>query len=252
MTVRFGLGSRVGLAVRCGCPLTIPEPDTILGAAIMQWVRSDSGLTYDGGNRISAWNDKSAAAVHYTQGTAGDKPLYVATGGPNSLPYVSLDSSTRHLDSTLVTPNPSTTPTTVWLIFRQVTWAALQRIVSDASVNKRLLYQRPATPTCRLYDGTEAGDNSGATVGSWVRGIAVFNSGATSRLKLGTSDVTGFNDGATAAGTGRTIGNTRADGQASAVCDFCEVIYIQGTISAGQETALDTYAAARYGGSLVI
>lgn len=52
---------------------------TDLGASLALWLRSDLGITLNGGN-VSAWADQSSNARHFTQGTAGAQPTY-DTGG---------------------------------------------------------------------------------------------------------------------------------------------------------------------------
>lgn len=43
------------------------------------WLRADQGVTYDGSNLVSAWNDQSGNGINAFQNTTTYKPLYVAS-----------------------------------------------------------------------------------------------------------------------------------------------------------------------------
>lgn len=213
---------------------------------VRQYVRADPAyVTRDGSNRVSQWNDISGAAKHYTQGTAGNKPLYSATGGPNSTPIVSLDDVARYMSSTLTTNTPSTTQHAIWFVARQVSWANGRRIISDTTNLKRLTYQEGVTPQVDLYDGASVGNNAGGTVGSFARFYAHWAMGS-SRLWIGASDSGAtLNPSAQAADVGRLIGNNAGS---SAVVDFCEVLYVEPSLSAQELSDLATiYIPSRYG-----
>lgn len=213
-------------------------------SAVLQYIRADSAyVTRDGSGRVSQWNDIKAG-LHYTQGTGANQPLYNATGGPNSRGIVSLDTVARYMSSSLALPIPSTTPTTMWFIARQVTWTNGRRILSDTTNLKRLVYQEAASPQIDIYDGGSVGNNAGGTVGSFARFHVFWNMGA-SRLHIGASNVTGLNPSAQAADVGRVLGNNAGS---SAVVDFCEVLHMNRALTAGEESNLDTvYTPTYYG-----
>lgn len=75
-----------------------PRPFSPLDLAPALWLRSDLGITLNAGN-VSAWADQSGNARHYNQVTAGAQPIYTASGGANSTPYLELG-GTRYLDAT--------------------------------------------------------------------------------------------------------------------------------------------------------
>lgn len=51
-------------------PLDIPNA--------LLWLRADRGITKDGSNFVSQWNDQTPNGFNCTQATAGNKPLWVA------------------------------------------------------------------------------------------------------------------------------------------------------------------------------
>lgn len=71
------------------------DPATSPVTGMTLWLRGDV-LTESGG-AVSQWTDQSGNANHYKQPTAGNKPTYAATGGPNSLPIVDFDGSNDKL-----------------------------------------------------------------------------------------------------------------------------------------------------------
>ncbi len=214
-------------------------------AKVRQYVRADaSGVTLVG-SRVDTWSDISGAGKHYTQGTDANRLLWNATGGPNSTGIVSIDGVARFMSSALTTNVPSTTQHAIWFIARQVTWTGGRRIISDTTNLKRLTYQEGSTPQVDLYDGASVGNNAGGTIGSFARWYAHWAMGA-SRLWIGASDSGAtLNPSAQAADVGRLLGNNTG---ASAIVDFCEVLYVEPSLSAQELSDLATiYIPARYG-----
>jgi hypothetical protein len=77
ITVGAGLtlsgGSLVASAV--GGSASTSPPTTNL----VRWFKADAGVTKDGSDRVSQWNDQSSAASNATQATSGNQPLWVAS-----------------------------------------------------------------------------------------------------------------------------------------------------------------------------
>lgn len=67
-----------GHAVNSWSPLSI---------APALWLRADMGVTLNAGN-VAAWADQSGNGRHFVQATAGEQPLYSASGGTNGRAYV--------------------------------------------------------------------------------------------------------------------------------------------------------------------
>lgn len=68
--------------------------DTIAGDSQPQpvlWLDAGEGVTFDGGNNISQWDDQSGNGFHAVQ--SGSQPQYIANGGAgfNNLPVVDCD-----------------------------------------------------------------------------------------------------------------------------------------------------------------
>lgn len=247
----MGLGGGIGIsiAIHNGGAIGATALGAVAASKVLQYVRADKGITLNA-TRVSAWADLSAAALHYTQGTAGNQPLYSAAGGLNGTAYVQNDSTARFMASTLALPQSSVTPTCIWMIARQDTWSINTRLLADSTNAKRLVYQSTATPQVGLFNASASGTNSAGVLLSWARIIALFTGVAASdRLKIGATDATGLTAGNATADTARHIGGT---GVNSSVVSYAEILYLNAALSAAEEAALDAYAVSRYGGSLLV
>ena len=67
-----------------------------------------SSITQNGSNQVSQWSDLSGNNHHFGQATTAVKPIYNATGGPNSRPaLVFTEASSQYLYSLANLPNTS-------------------------------------------------------------------------------------------------------------------------------------------------
>lgn len=91
-----------------GATVTIPggsasptSPDALTG--LYRWFKSDTGVTMDGSNRVSQWNDQSGnVGGDATQATTGNMPVYTAAvlDGYPSLRFTSASSQRLNLSLT--------------------------------------------------------------------------------------------------------------------------------------------------------
>jgi hypothetical protein len=71
-------------------------PNAVFGTKLKCWYDAARGITLSGAN-VSQWNDLTATAANLTQGTAGNRPVYEATSGPNGLPRVRMQDTARFM-----------------------------------------------------------------------------------------------------------------------------------------------------------
>lgn len=98
---------------------TIPLND-----GMVFWLRADAGITKDGSDRVSQWDDQSGtgdANKNVTQGTGGNQPLWNASSANfNNLPTLSFDNTRGdHLISGnwgVAMPSPAT-----WVVVGRIT-----------------------------------------------------------------------------------------------------------------------------------
>jgi len=75
-----------------------PAAGNVPRSNLKLWLRADAGVVTDSGN-VTAWRDVSGNGHLATQGTAGNRPAFVASdSGLNDLPALSLDGSNDYLD----------------------------------------------------------------------------------------------------------------------------------------------------------
>lgn len=66
------------------------------------WLKADSGITKDGSNLVSNWNDQSGNNNHFTQTTGTAKPLFTANA-KNGLPAIVFDGTSDYMASAAFT-----------------------------------------------------------------------------------------------------------------------------------------------------
>lgn len=241
----LGLGLDAGGGVRRATPLSILGP-----ASVLQWVRSDLGITLNGSG-VSGWADQSGNGNNLSQGTAANQPTYNATGGPNGTPSLLFDGTNDSLAA--ATPNqpaPGTTVTYLWAVFRNVTWTGSDRIVAvSGNGASMLVMQSGSSPQCVSANVTLGPVNNGALLSAYARLEAYFSNSTSDFLKLAATSVTGTNTGNTdpvagttlAAGNGANFGNV----------EIVEFFVVNRLPSSTERTSLDAYCTARYGAGLV-
>lgn len=227
---------------------TVVTPLTILGSALLQWHRADQGVTIATG--VSQWNDLTANGRNSTQGTGAAQPAFDASGGPNGTPFLNFDGTDDFLQSTgFALPDPTTTPSLCFLVFRQDGWTAGDRIFGDSGGFRLVLYQNPgAAPFLRITATVDGVANNGAAIGTWVFGLAYFSDTTADYLQLkGGAKATGTSV-ASLGGINRQIG---CSGSAS-FCDFslAEYGWVNRDLTAPELAQMVAYIDARYGAGL--
>jgi hypothetical protein len=97
---------------------------------------------------------------------------------------------------------------------------------------------------------TQVNSNAAGTTASWFRVEVQFQNTTADYSKIGATAATGAAAGNGAGGGTRRIG-ANAGTTAFTEMSIAEIVYYAGVPSAGQLTALDAYATARYGAGLV-
>lgn len=67
------------------------QPNTVSGMTV--WYKADSLALSDGAS-VATWSDSGSGGIDLTQATAGNRPVYRATGGPNSKPALQFTGTT--------------------------------------------------------------------------------------------------------------------------------------------------------------
>lgn len=211
-------------------------------ANVLQSVQSDLGLTVVGGN-VTAWADQSGNGKHYSQATTTQQPK--TTVGLNGFPGVLFDGVDDYLASALNLPSPSTTPTWIGLVFRQITWLTQSYVVGDSAAQGHLIYQNNASPQLRQYDGVSGNLNGAIALNTWECTDAQYQNTTADYLRRAASIVTGASAG-NLASTGRGLGASTNNFNFSNI-EVLAAIYVSGVPSAGQLAAWRAAVVAKYG-----
>lgn len=164
------------------------------------WYQFQRGLVSSGG-AVSRWSDATANNRNLLQSTGALQPLIQTDG---SLLFDGSNDLLQTATFTLIQP------TTVYLLFKQVTFTNSDVIADGFTVNSGQFLQDSTTPNISLNAGSTSATNTGFILNTYTVGCGVF-SGANSSLKANKANVTTGSVGTTAM-AGFTLG---ADGNGS-------------------------------------
>jgi len=236
--------------VRIGPSIGIPGDAAASGGfsplqlnGVVLFVRGDLGVTLNVGN-VSDWGDQSGLGNHLTQGTAGNQPLFVASG-LNGKPTVRFDGAGDTLKAAPFTLNQ---PMTLSLVYKSIT-------VGVSAVNDHIT-DGNTLDSCGLLSDTASGSETytfAGGVGNLVSPVlanGVFAyvdgliNGASSSLRSNGVQVAAGNAGANNA-AGFALG-AGGDGTRSTNIEVAEVIIYNRVLAANELAVLDAYRKARY------
>ncbi len=167
------------------------QPSTADG--LIAWYRFNTGIT-ETGLGVSQWDDQTGLGHHLLQATDANRP---AKQGDGSILF---DGITQYLKTSSFTLNQ---PETIYILFKQITWAT-KTFIDGNAVNSGRLVQQGVTPNIQLFAGSNVGQNSNLAVGVYGAVAGVIN-GASSVLQVGNTTPTTGNAGAANMG-GLTLG----------------------------------------------
>lgn len=170
-------------------------------ASIASWYRFRRGMTNLNG-KCSQWADYSGNSRPLLQATVANQPTFDSSGG------LIFNGTAAFMVATYTLPQPIT----VYILFRQISWATNAVILDGVTADSKLT-QSASTPQITANAGSSLTASSTIPVSATQFGVAcaVFN-GATSVYQAGaggpSSTITG-NAGTNSAG-GITVGAARA------------------------------------------
>jgi hypothetical protein len=125
-----------GISARIGANLapqgTRFQATSITGCIV--WVYGDTGITLNGSN-VSAWNDQSGNAHHFTQGTAAKQPLFVSNGlnGHGTVRFAG--GMTANSNSLGTASFTLAQPMDIYMVFKTIAHVTNAVILTDTSAN---------------------------------------------------------------------------------------------------------------------
>lgn len=173
----------------------MPTPPTD-AANLAAWYKFNTGIISSGG-LVSSWADQSGNGRIMSQTTGTNQPTKETDG---SILFDGVDNWMATAAFTLDQPE------TIYISFRQVTWADTDYISDGGLVNGAAIAQRTTSPSIDLFAGVgPTAQNTNLPVNIYGVIAAVFN-GAASSLKVNGTAATTGNAGAGNM-TGFTLGS---------------------------------------------
>lgn len=216
--------------------------------ALVTWLRSDVGVTYDGSNNVSAWADQSGKGANAT--TSGSMPTRIASG-INGLPSISFASS-QFLNLPALTEYSNFTQGITAFVVAKQTGATGGSFfgLSNAS-NADAVFFGPSSSTSlqlSVYTGTTATNLTATSAldNNFHVYEAVHNGGTVASL---------FKDGAQLAqgvsmnpitNTTRSV-NTIGKGTANFQGQIAEILIYRKELQPDERREVENYLLARYG-----
>lgn len=203
------------------------------------WWRSDMGITIATG--VSAWADQSGQGNTLVQGTGANQPTLTA-GQINGRPALVFDG----VNDSLAVSFALTQPTTVFIVFSQISWTNFDMVFDGGAVsNDMSLQQATASPGLAIRaGGAAAALNNNLAVGTFGLVTSIFD-GASSLIQVNSTAATTGNPG-TNAGAGLRVGVRGAGGANFGNISVAEIIVMAATATAAERVAVRSYSQALY------
>lgn len=223
----------------CSQPYNLPS--TITG--LIGWWDATRGVTKDGSDRVSQWNDISGNAQHVIQGTGGSQPLWTAAAsGTNSNPHLYFDGTRRMAASAI---GSVAQPRTQFVVANTTANpGGTQAIMMDGNgASNRSAIGWTTTTNLRAFAGTSLNGTPAAAYNSTAVYSVVFNGASSQFWQNGVSVTTG--DAGSQAYTGTVFGS--ASGATNFLTgNICEGLVYNSALSASDRQAVEAYLTAKW------
>lgn len=230
---RFGLGFTASGGI---------QPSDI--ANLIFWYRADQGVTKDGSNLVSQWDDLSGNGHHLEQASGSLQPTWNASTA-NGQPAIRGGLAANvHLMASWAYSQP----VHVFHIVKQHGWTNpryLYNLRGSTSVTCGV-YQRGGSPAVRMHAGSEVAQTDGPAVGGSFGLLQHYFSGSSSFAQLNNNTPATGNAG-TSSPTGLTIFANGTSSGTNSDTECAEMFAYGGEITGDNLAALKAYVYSRYG-----
>lgn len=214
-------------------------PEWLESRSPIVWLPPESLSGTTDGASVQTWTDWSGNSNSPTQAVAGKRPIYHATGGANSKPYVQADGTDDELFKAFTWNQPNH----LWVVCKYNTVVDDRSVVDGSAVNTGRLRTTVATNSLLLTAGAQIGPLS-TDIRNWHY-IEVQLNGASSKFSADGGAYVSGDAGASARG-GLSLFNSPATG-AFAAASISEVIGFSSILNAAGITAAQNYLHGKYG-----
>lgn len=236
LVARFVYGS--GSVDSAAADIVLFDPTVLTG--LEAWYRADLGITKDGSDKVSQWDDQSGNGNHLSQAVGSAQPTWTAgaIGGRAAVVGDGADYMQASFAGALAQP------TSVLVVLRPDSLAALSFFFASSSmVNRQDAVYTPGTALGIFAGGSLVYSGTVALSTPCIFG-AEYN-GASSVIRKDGVPGAPLNPGA-ASTDGVTL-FARGDGTNLATAAIAEAVVFAGVLSAGDWQRLEGYAEALYG-----
>jgi hypothetical protein len=204
------------------------------------WLKADAITGVADGAAVTTWPDSSNDAIVVTQGTAANKPLYRATGGPNSRPAVDFDGSNDFFD--LSTLSVTSGSKSFFIVGNPTDTSGTGQYFFDTSTGRIIIAHCAATGAFNQvgwYDGTWRAIAAATTGNQFLEWV--LTSGGNGEVWRNGSSL------GTAAYSAKAIGGTTTIGQGNYYKGkISELLIYDTALSAGNRQLVESYISQKY------
>jgi hypothetical protein len=209
------------------------------------WYRADLGITLVGSD-VDAWADQSGIGNDLSAASAGARPLFGATAGPNSTPAVTFDGIGEWLRKTNFSAGGTVGAHTFAMVVRLDTFGASRRWASYAAA--ALVLNSAGTPA-KVRGARSGGADSASTttMDTTYRSVLYPWDGASQSVWIGgVAEDTDANAGAAIADAGTFEVAASSGGNFGAIT-LAELLFMREAMSESERAGWASYVASRYG-----
>ena len=194
-----------------------------------------SSIAKDGTNHVSAMQDKSGNAIHLSQSTGLNQPVWQSDGS------VLFDGVNHYLK---IASANIPQPFTILMVYRNVTWTAGRGVLSGDGVNICGFRMQGSPPNEQKFMApTFVGDNASMILNAFEILTMNFN-GASSSFQFNNKSATTGNPGAN--GLTALVLGARGDYSSKSNIQFKAAAIYSGTLSSDTITKLKNYFVKKY------
>ncbi len=209
-------------------------------AGLKLWLDAGEGITKDGGDLISQWDDQSAVGNDVSQATGGDQPLHITSDAAfNNQPVVSFVSDDS-LFRTTFADAPITTGFSIYMVCGDPSSAS--DFFFDG-VTDRAAFLQDANPHLDFFTSATVNSTTAPSGAAAVIYRVIFNGASSSLFRDGSSISTG-NDGAGDM-DGISLASNASQGS-NINYKIAEFLIYDSVLSAGDNTLLMNFLTGKY------
>ncbi len=231
---------------------SVTPPGLLPSVTVVGWWRSDLGVNRTG-SVVDSWTNQVAGGPAWTAtGTA--RPTYLANDGAFAgRPSLAWEVTDDQMVTTLAAPAPGTTSRYYLLVAQNLGLAAgTGTLISGDGGTSHLILRNGADAASQLsmYSGTFQQGASNFPLSGAARTIqAGFTNSTADFLKIGASNTTGTSSGNGSAASMRLGAFSAGAGFGNK--KIVEVLIANGSPTASERAALESYTAALYGATVM-